>query len=163
MRRTIEDCIKKCNACQRRKEDREFIAPLGDVGEPGIPFQVTSLDITGPYPLTPHGNKYLLTFIDHFSKYVEAYPITDQTGETCTRVFATRHGTGTTLITDQGPAFMLAVINETCKTLVIRKVRTASYHPASNGMVEGFHRSLHTGLSHYIDSSHTNWDSIVPF
>jgi hypothetical protein len=75
MRRTIEDYIKKCDTCQTRKGDREFIAPLGDVEEPGIPFQFTSLDITGPYPLTPRGNKYLLTFIDLFSKDVEAYRI----------------------------------------------------------------------------------------
>jgi len=58
---------------------------------------------------------------------------------------------------------MSAFFNETCKALGIRKVRTTSYHPASNRMVERFHRSLHTGLSHYIEASHTNWDSIVPF
>jgi len=38
MRRTIEDYIQKCDPCQRRKGDREFIAPLGDVEEPGIPI-----------------------------------------------------------------------------------------------------------------------------
>ena len=30
-------------------------------------------------------------------------------------------------------------------------------------MVERFHRSLHTGLSHYIIAAHTNWDVLVPF
>jgi hypothetical protein len=42
-----------------------MVAPLGDVEEPKIPFKVTSVDITGPYPTTPRGNMYLLTFIDH--------------------------------------------------------------------------------------------------
>jgi len=95
-----------CNACQRRKEGREFVAPLGDVDQPSAPFEVTSMDITGPYVLTPRKNKYLLTFIDHFTKNVEAIPISDQSAETCARVYAsqivTRHGTGSKLITDQG-------------------------------------------------------------
>jgi hypothetical protein len=54
MRRSIEEYIKGCDGCQRRKEDREFKAPLGEVEVPVVPFQVTSMDITGPYPLTPH-------------------------------------------------------------------------------------------------------------
>ena len=48
------------------------MAPLGDVDQPSAPFEVTSMDITGPYVLTTRKNKYLLTFIDHFTKYVEA-------------------------------------------------------------------------------------------
>ena len=52
---------------------------------------------------------------------------------------------------------------ETCKILGIRKIHTTSYHPMSNGLLERWHRSLHTGLSHYINASHTNWDVVVPF
>jgi len=37
----------------------------GDMEEPRIPFQVTSIDITVPYPLTPRGNQDLLIFMDH--------------------------------------------------------------------------------------------------
>jgi len=33
----------------------------------------------------------------------------------------------------------------------------------SNGILERWHRSLHTGLSHYINASHTNWNLVVPF
>jgi hypothetical protein len=77
---------------------------------PKFPFEITAMDVTRPYLTTPRGNKYLLTLIDHFFKYVEAFPIPDQTAETCARIYATqivtRHGTGSTLITDQGPAFM---------------------------------------------------------
>ena len=112
-------------------------------------------------------NKYILTFIDHFTKYVEAFPIPDQTAETCARVYATqivtRHGTGSTLITDQCRSFVSTFFKETCRILKIRKLRTSPYHPISNGMIERLHRSLNTGLSHYVDSANTNWDTLVPF
>jgi len=48
------------------------------------------MDITGPYLKTPRGNKYLLTFVCHLTKYVEAFPIPDQTAEVCARVYATQ-------------------------------------------------------------------------
>ena len=167
MRKAVENYVKFCDPCQRRKGNREFVAPLGDVEEPTAPFEVTSMDITGPYLQTPRGNKYLLTFVDHFSKYVEAYPMPDQKAETCARIYAsniiTRHGTGSQLITDQGAAFMSSFFQETCKVLGIRRTRTTSWHPASNGVVERWHRTLHTGISHYINSANTNWDTLVPF
>ena len=86
------------------------LAPLGDVEQPTAPFQITAMDVTGPYRLTSRKNKYLLTFIDYFTRYAEAFPIPDQTAETCARIYVTqivtRHGTGSKLITDQGRAFM---------------------------------------------------------
>jgi len=93
--------------------------------------------------VTPWKNRYLLTFTDHFSKYIEAFPILDVLAEICARVYATqivaRHGSGSTLITDQGRQFTSAFFQETCKILKIRKVRTSAYHAMSNGMVEKFH------------------------
>jgi len=166
MRKSVEDYIR-CDSCQRRKEEREFVAPLVKTEEPSTPFEVTSMGITGPYLVTPSKNKYLLTFIDHFSKWVEAYSISDITAETCARVYSsqilTRHGRGSTLITDQGRSFMSAFLKETCKILGIRKVNTSTYHPSSNGMVERWHRSLHSGLSHFTDAANTNSDHLVSF
>jgi len=35
------------------ERQKEFQAPLGEVETPSEPFQVVSLDITGPYFVTP--------------------------------------------------------------------------------------------------------------
>jgi len=165
MRRSVEEYIEKCDPCQKRKEDREFRAPLAEVEMPTTPFEVTSMDITGPYLVKPRGNKYLLTFIDHSTKYVEAYPLKDQTSESCAKIYATqivtRHGSGSKLITDQGRAFMSSFFQETCKILGIRTSRTSSFHAQSNRKIERFHPSLHTGLSNYINANHNNWDNLV--
>lgn len=42
-----------------------------------------SIDILGPLPRTPRGNKFILVVMDYFSKLVEVLPIPDQTSETC--------------------------------------------------------------------------------
>ena len=53
MRKSVEEYINECDSCQQRKGSHEYKAPLGDPGNPKAPFEVTSMDITGPYPLTP--------------------------------------------------------------------------------------------------------------
>jgi len=58
---------------------------------------------------------------------------------------------------------MSSFFRETCKILGIRKTHTTSYHQQSNGMIERVHRDLHAGLSHYVNSANTNWDTLVPF
>lgn len=59
----------------------EFVSPL-EVEGPTAPFHITSMDITGPYLMTPPKNKYL-TFIDHLTGYVKAFAFPDQILETC--------------------------------------------------------------------------------
>ena len=86
MRKCIEDFIKNCDSYQRRKGDREIVAPLGQTEETMAPFTVTSMDVTGPYLLTQQGNRYLLAFINQFSRFVEAFPVPDQTAKTLARV-----------------------------------------------------------------------------
>jgi len=167
MRKSIEDYVKNCEPCQRRKEDREFVAPLGEVEKPTAPFQVTSMDITSPYPLTPRKNRFMRTFMDQFSRYVEAIPIPDETAEVCARVYATeivtRHDSGSELVTDQGSAFMSAFFQETCKILGIQRINTSACQPSSNGLAERLHRTLQTGMSHFVNSSNTNWEVVVQF
>jgi len=86
----MEEYVWKCDPCQRRKENHEFTAPLGEVEEPKFPFEITSMDITGPHVNTPRKNKYLVTFIDNFTRYVEAFSVPDITSETIARVYITR-------------------------------------------------------------------------
>jgi transposase InsO family protein len=128
MRQDVEDYVRECDNCHRRKQGREYIAPLGEVRQPTYPFEITSMDICGPYPLTPRKNKYLLTFIDHLTKYAEAVPIADMSAETCARTYATqmvaRHGSGSILVTDQGRSFTSAFFKETCNILGIQQMHS---------------------------------------
>jgi transposase InsO family protein len=90
------------------------------------------------------------------------FPIKDVSAETCARIYAT-HGSGSTLITDQGRSFTSAFFQEMCKILGVRDVSTSAYHAMSNGLVERLHRVLHDSIAYYIDSTGTNWDVLTFF
>jgi hypothetical protein len=97
----VEEYIQKCNSCAKMK-GRTPLAPLGELPETTEPMQMTSFDIRGPYPMSSRQNRYLLAFIDHFSRYPKAIPIPSQDTETVARALVTqvftRHGCPQTLI-----------------------------------------------------------------
>jgi hypothetical protein len=70
-------------SCAKFKAGRQPTAPLGELPETNAPFELVSIDIWGPYPETKKGHRYLLTFIDHFSRYPEAIPIPKQDAPNC--------------------------------------------------------------------------------
>jgi transposase InsO family protein len=125
-----------------------------------------AIDIMGPFPMSKHGNKYLLVAMDYFTKWPEAYPLPDQEAKTVAKVlvceFFCRFGTPLELHSDQGRNFESMLIKEVCELLYIKKTRTTPYHPQSDGMVERHNRTLATQLSMFVNENHSDWDEHIP-
>ena len=63
------------------------------------------------------------------------------------------------ITTDQGHQFESSLLNELCRMLGIKHLRTTAYHLASNGMVERFHRQLKAAIKCHNSS---NWVESLP-
>ena len=78
------DCIayvKSCLQCNRQKKaSRRCRASLGSF-HAGAPVERIHLDILGPFTPSSSGNKYILMLVCQFTKWIDAYPIQDQTTE----------------------------------------------------------------------------------
>ena len=61
------------------------------------------------------------------------------------------------LLSDQGAEFESALFQELCKLMQIEKLRTIPYYPASNGMLERFHRSLNSLLAKAVKQNQRDW------
>jgi hypothetical protein len=48
----FEKYVKECDSCSRYNLGKNPIAPLGELPETSSPFELTSIDICGPYPET---------------------------------------------------------------------------------------------------------------
>ena len=72
-------------------------------------LDVVSLDVVRPLQITERGNKYMLTFVDHFTSFCETIFITKQDNETITKEFVTKivtqFGVPKNLLTERGANF----------------------------------------------------------
>lgn len=154
--------VQQCHSCSQRRNYGRIIAPLGKFEEPNQVFSRISCDIVGPLPLSQAGNRYVLSIVDHFSRYTEFVALPDQTSETVARAlmhrYISRYGIPRELITDQGGNFTSDLIKHLCKFLKVKKLNTTSYHPMSNGRTEVTHKTLEKMLSHYVNNNQNDWD-----
>ena len=63
---------------------------------------------------------------------------------------------------DQGREFENHLMQELCLLCGAHKTRTTPYHPASDGMVERFNRTLPMMLAMFADENRDDWDDFLP-
>ncbi|GBN32710.1 Gag-Pol polyprotein [Araneus ventricosus] len=107
------------------------------------------LDIVGS--LTPSKDfLYVLTCLDRFSGWPEAFSMRNQTAETVAEIFfaglVARLGAPEIITTDQGQQFKSDIFRSLARFLGIQELRTAAYNPKCNGVVERFYRSLKSSI-----------------
>ena len=148
MNSDIKTWTRCCIPCQRAKIHRHTLTPLSTFPVPDTHFRQIHLDIVGPLPPS-HGHSYLLTCIDRFSRWPEAFPMVDITAESVARTFVSgfaRFGVPATITTERGRQFESQLWRILTKLLGCQHLRTTAHHLIANGMVERFHRQLKASL-----------------
>ena len=156
----------KCVICHERKgpstRNRGQLVPMTT----GVPFERVGIDILGPFPVTLRDNRYVIVFMDYFTKWPEAIGIPDMTAETVTNVFIThwvsKYGVPYEIHSDQGRNFEAAVFKQMLNVLGSGKTRTTALHPRCDGLVERHNRTLLDYLAKFVDSEQTDWDKYLP-
>jgi transposase InsO family protein len=84
--------------------------------------------------------------VDQFTKWLECFPIANQTAEVVSKVVVdnvfSRLGCPIELHTDQGENMDGNLVRQLCGLLQIAKTITTPYHPSSNGQVERYNRTI---------------------
>ena len=165
-RHDVETWIRKCDKCTTGKTSPKQKRALLKQYQVGAPMERIAIDIAGPWPMSDSGNKYIMVVCDYFTKWVEAYPIPDQeaytVAEKLVNEFIARYGLCRQLHTDQGSNFQSHLFREMCTLLDIDKTRTTPFHPASDGLVERFNRTMETMLRMYVSENQRDWDEKLP-
>jgi len=158
MKKDIKTWVKTCLSCQQSKIQRNIKSP---VQQPVYPytdrFQTVHMDIIGPFApskalgsIFPSSLRYVVTFIDRATRWFECIPVPDILAETVASAFLSgwisRFGVPLHLVTDQGRQFESELFKNLSTIVGFHRLRTSSYHPQSNGMIERFHRTLKTAL-----------------
>lgn len=160
-----KDCaswVKLCKPCQTSKVTKHISSPYGSFPVSSRRFADVHIDVVGP--LSPsEGYSYLLTCVDRYSRWPEAFPISDITSETICRTFfdgwVSRFGSPENIVSDRGRQFTSKLFQDLAKFIGSQSRQTTSYHAQANGMVERFHRTLKAALMCHEDQQ---WTKTLP-
>ncbi len=165
MRKDIRTFCRGCLVCASRKGTRQTFKPPLQSIPVGGPFHRVGVDVL-QLPLTVHGNKYVLVFMDYFTKWVEAFPMSDQKTITIATLFVEhiicRHGIPEQLISDRGTNFLSELISGICEVLGVKKLNTSGYHPQTDGLVEKFNSTLINMVAKCCETRQHDWDDHLP-
>ena len=163
MNKQVGVWAKTCIPCQRAKVQRHVTAPLEHCQLPDRRFQRLHVDIVGPLPLS-HGNTYLFTIIDRYTRWPEAIPMADATASSCAHALLSQHiarfGVPSDITSDRGPQFTSNLWTALSKLLGVQLHRTTAYHPQANGIVERLHRQLKAALKAHLCGP--DWLHVLP-
>ncbi|KAG9395473.1 Chromo (CHRromatin Organization MOdifier) domain [Carpediemonas membranifera] len=103
------------------------------------PFETVQLDTIGPLPESTRGNRYIITIIDSFTKYVDLVPVRDTSADSAAQAllaFAGRFGIPQEIHTDGGSQYRNKLMEKLTSELTLKHHIATAYHPQSSGIVE---------------------------
>jgi len=87
----------------------------------GAPWERVAIDVTGPHPQSSKGNKFMVTMLDHSTKYAFAFPIRAHDAVTVAKHLVERmflvYGVPLQLLSDTGAEFEGSLMTEVCRLL----------------------------------------------
>jgi transposase InsO family protein len=119
----------------------------------------------GPLPTSGRQNRFILSIIDHFSKFAVAMPTQRQDTATvidCMTKFCSQFGIPTRILSDQGRSLISREFLEWCKAWGIRKATSTSYHPQTQGLCERYNQTIIGILKKYVYECTTTWCERLP-
>ena len=159
MTHDVRDFVNKCGTCATKKAS--FLLPDKLQSFPiSARFGRVHIDLMGPFPVTPRGNRYVVCRIDAFTKWPEAAAIPNKEASTLAHFFLSdiisRHGAPQTVVSDNGREFNGEFLRllEDCH---IEHRHSSPNYPHTNGLVERFTQTLRQALQKSV-KDHKDWD-----
>jgi hypothetical protein len=163
----VKEWVNTCRECAMRKGSPHQKYGPAVIMPSTAPFETIGMDITGPFTTTRLGNKSILVFTDHFTKWVEVFAIQGQDAETIAKHYVEgvicRHGAPRKVISDRAKNFIGHVMEEINTLLGVKHAKTSGYHPQTNGVTERFNKTLLAMLSMYVSAHQKDWDVYLPY
>ena len=158
--------IKTCLICQKIKNPQTMHKAKLQPLLPTRPFQVVTVDIIGPLPLSKGGNMYILVVCDHFSKWVALFALHNTTADKVAKRLISLmmiHGLFINILTDGAKNFQSELLAKVYELLDIFKLKTSPYHPECDGLTERFNRTLKTMLACFVNEHQNDWDEYLQY
>ena len=161
----VKEYCRTCDTCQRiGKNNRKPKAPLITPPIISESFKRISIDIVGPLKPTSKGCRFILTVIDHATRWLHAFPLVRHTAADIADAmmsYFTLYGFPSELLSDLGSDFMSELFQVFLHKFDIKQLRCTSSHPQCNGIIERMHSTLKRMLKSSVNDYDGNWDDVL--
>ena len=167
MAQLIREWVTSCEQCIRESRiDRSLTRPPLQNPNEHITAPEDAMQIDLVPELPPSGGfENIVTAMDVFSRYLLAYPTSNQDAKTIAKVLInimTKHAfLPTTLISDKGTAFMSHVIKEVAGVLGITLKHATTQHAQTIGLLERSHASIKQALKIETGERRSLWHKYI--
>ena len=165
--RDIGYFIEQCSICQLRKKVKiKFQTKPFNTSVFG-PMERISIDSVGPLPPDEKGNRYIIVFIDIFSRFITLYCVEEITSETtrrCILSHAGAYGTAAQYCMDRGKQYDNVIIDEVIKYLGSQELKTRGGSHEENGIIERANKEIIKHLTAIIHEGYVRekWAEYAP-
>lgn len=166
MRTQVEQFVKTCDLCQKRKiPNQRKLGLLNPISPSITPFSRLQLDFIGPL-IPSYGKEYILTITDVATKFSFTYPLKTadaQSVSKCLLDLITQYGMFQIIQSDRGTTFTSKIIQHLVLALGACQIFSSAYMPQINGLVESYNKILIQMLSNYVQDKPTKWLDYLSF
>ena len=164
--KVIKDHVNSCLPCAKRKHANVPKAPLGSFSPVYAAGERIGIDLIGPLTPTDNDNVYILTIVDHFSRFTNLVPLPDKNAITVAKAlvdYILRNSCPIEVVSDKGLEMVNEIMVEVCNLLQIDHINTSPYHAQANSMVEVRNREIENILSFLCSERPELWDTYTQY
>ena len=160
------EVVRTCPEYQLGKDYKARHVPKGHINIPGT-WETISIDIVGPLPVDGKSNRYIVTMMDVYSRYLIAIPVRNHRASTVSRCLyesvVAYFGAPRSILSDRGTEFT-GMIWESLTQMLGAKIKlTSPYYPQGNAVIERSHRTLNNMLrTMLLEKRGRDWSSLLP-
>ena len=130
-------------------------------------FAQWGMYLVGPMKTTESSMACIIVLSGCMMRWAEAKAIPNKCAASVCLVMVecviSQFGCTEVIITDQGREFVNALNLQLCIKLDINHCIRSACHPQMNGLAERLSRTLVSQLRKMVDSSHSDWDTLLPW
>ena len=149
LRGDVRKHVLACLMCQRHKSSAALQQPYRELPPVSKPLDRLGVDLTD-MASGAHGYRYVLTIIDHYSRFVRFYAMRSKTSDEVSRNFTCYlqdYGVPACVILDNGAEFTSTQFRTLLVEHNIHAGYITPYHPQGNSVTERMHRTMKTVLN----------------
>ncbi len=109
-------------------------------------------------------HKFVLTVMDHFSRFVKLYPMSMRTADNVVKqleMVVESYGAPIVLLTNNARKFRSERLKDWCRENVIKLVHSTPYHPKGNSISERMHGTMKSVLTTLCKGQPTRWPKYI--